>query len=64
MIHGIEYQIKPVEKWERGNLPPEIKLIYFWTLKQYPISIKLIEEARKKYPEYFVPVGKYSDKQL
>lgn len=59
LVKGIEWQLKPVEKYERANLPDMIRLIYFWTLTEYPISIKLVEEARAKYPQYFVPVGKH-----
>jgi len=47
------YQIKFVEKEQRQNLPEAVKVIFYFTLKEHPISIKLIESTRVKYPEYF-----------
>tara|TARA_R100001530_G_C4311357_1_gene153112 strand:- start:1179 stop:1367 length:189 start_codon:yes stop_codon:yes gene_type:complete len=52
------YQIKWVEKANRNALPPEVKILFYLTLKEHPVSINLIEETRKKYPDYFERVDK------
>jgi hypothetical protein len=47
------YQIKWVDKHQRADLPEEVRVLFFFTIKEHPVSVALIEKTRQKYPEYF-----------
>lgn len=61
-IQGVEYLLKPMMKDEVLNAPIEVRMIYFFIIKETKLKqstvTEITEYARRKYPEYFEPVLK------
>jgi hypothetical protein len=48
-----DFVFKPLDKANRANLPPKVKIVYFLALKGAPISKNVLEDCWKSHPEYF-----------
>ena len=52
----IKWQMKIMDDEAKRNAPRPVALLYYFTLKQHPVSVDLINDTQKEWPEYFEPL--------